>query len=380
VSADTTAQGPDTAVTDVPRSRTADKAEVIAEQSNDWAPPGVVFRWALAGTLGVLLVLVGAYGLYIVRTIVTLVVIALFLAISLDPVVRWLTRRKLPRPAAVAVVFIVFAALVALFIWSVAPPIVQQADNLFSDLPSYLRRLSDESTTIQDFSNRYHLADRLSSLTADLPADLAGGAVGVFQEFVGALASTLTVLVLTIYFMADLPRLRRGIISLFPRRRERVGEIVDVVVAKVGGYMIGNIIISLVAGTTAFICMRLLGVPFALPLAAAVAVADLIPLIGATVGAAACVLVALLNVGLWPQTIVLVAFFAVYQSLENYVLAPRIYRNAVDMPSLAILLVALVGGSLLGLAGAIMAIPIAATVKVLMSPMIPAEGRSADQS
>jgi predicted PurR-regulated permease PerM len=183
--------------------------------------------------------------------------------------------------------------------------------------------------------------------------------------------STVTVLVLTIYFMADMPRMRRGLVRLFPhRRRPQVAEIVNVVVDKVGAYMIGNLIISLFAGVCTFMCLALLKVPFALPLAITVAIADLIPLVGATLGAALCVLVTFFTVDLWPAGVVVLIFFIVYQQVENYLIAPRVLRNTVDLSSVAVLLVALIGGSILGVVGALMAIPIAAAVKVVITPTI----------
>jgi predicted PurR-regulated permease PerM len=344
---------------------------------------GQVFRWAATGTLGVLVVMLAAYGVYTVRSILVLVLIALFLAVSLDPVVRWLMRRGMPRSTAVTLVFVVLIALSAAFIWSVVPPLVEQGGKLVHDLPGYVDKLSADSKAVREVTDRYHLTERLNSLAAGLPAKLAGGAVGFFQQFIGTVASTLTVLVLTAYFMADMPRLRSRFIALFPqRRRSRVAEIVDVMVEKVGGYMIGNILISVFAGTASFICLELLRVPFALPLGVTVGLADLIPMIGATLGATVCVAASLFTVGLWPKTVIVVLFFILYQQVENYLLVPRVFRNTVDMPSAAVLLVALVGGTLLGLAGAVMAIPIAATIKVAMSPTVtaieeaPAEAQS----
>lgn len=340
-------------------------------------PSGLVFRWAAAGMLGVLMVLLVAYAFYVVRSILVLIVIALFVAISLDPAVRWLIKRGLRRSVAVTIVVVVVLALNVVFIWSIVPPIVDQGGKLLADLPGYVHKLSEESKAVREITDRYHLTERLSALAAGLPGKLAGGFFGFVQRFVGGLAAVGTVLVLAIYFMADMPRLRSGLVRLFPhRRRQRVSEIVDVVVDKVGGYMIGNIIISLFAGTATFVCLEAVGVPFALPLAVTVAIADLIPMIGATLGATVCLLVSLLTVGIWPETVIVLLFFVVYQQVENYLLVPRVFRNTVDMPSVAVLLVALVGGSLLGLAGAIMAIPIAATVKVVTSPMIAARERS----
>lgn len=334
-------------------------------------PAGLVFRWAAAGTLGVLVVLMAGYALYIVRSILVLVLIALFVAVSLDPAVRWLIKRGLRRSLAVTIVILFVLALLGVFIWSIVPPLVDQGGKLFSDLPGYLKTLSKESRAVREITDRYNLTDRLTALIADLPARLAGGAFGFVQRFFGALLSTLTVLVLSIYFMADMPRMRRGLVRLFPHhRRPQVAEIVTVVVDKVGGYMIGNLIISLFAGVATFLCLELVRVPFALPLAVTVAITDLIPMIGATLGAAICVVVSAFTVDIWPGAVIVLIFFIVYQQVENYLIAPRVLRNTVDLSSLAVLLVALIGGSVLGVAGAIMAIPVAAAVKVVISPAI----------
>jgi predicted PurR-regulated permease PerM len=335
------------------------------------ASSAAVFRWATVGTLGVLTVLLSAYSLYTVRSVLVLVLLGLFLAVSLDPAVRWLLRRGLRRATAVTIVSLVVVLMVTGFTWSVVPAIVDQTGKLLANLPDYLRTLSDESKVVREVTDRYHLTDRLSALVAGIPAKLAGGAVGIVRGFIGTAASTVTVLVLTMYFMADLPRIRQGLPRLFPSgRRHRVEEITDVVVEKVGGYMIGNLTISLIAGAAAFVCLMLVGVPFALPLAAAVAIADLIPMIGATLGAVICLVVSLFTVGIWPGTVIVLLFFILYQQAENYLIAPRVLRNTVNMPSVAVLLVALIGGSLFGLVGAIMAIPVAAAVKVLMFPEV----------
>jgi predicted PurR-regulated permease PerM len=334
-------------------------------------PPSLVFRWAAAGTVGVLVVFFVAYALYVVRSILVLVVIALFVAVSLDPAVRWLIKRGVRRSVAVTIVIAFVLGLFAVFIWSIVPPLVEQGGRLFSDLPGYLKTLSKESRAVREITDRYNLTGRLTALVADLPARLAGGAFGFVQRFFGALLSTVTVLVLTIYFMADMPRMRRGLVRLFPhRRRPQVAEIVNVVVDKVGGYMIGNLIISLFAGVSTFICLELVGVPFALPLSVTVAITDLIPMIGATLGAAICVLVSAFTVDLWPRAVIVLIFFIVYQQVENYLIAPRVLRNTVDLSSVVVLLAALIGGSVLGVVGAIMAIPIVAAVKVVISPAI----------
>jgi len=337
-------------------------------------PPALVFRWAAAGALGALLVVLVAYGAYVIRGLLVLVLVALFVAVSLEPVVRWLVKRGLRRSIAVLVIVVVLVALTAVFIWSIVPPLVGQGGRFIDDLPSYLRRLSTQSKAVREVTDRYHLTARLTSLLADLPGRLAGGAIGQLRRFLSVLASTLTVLVLSIYFMAALPRIQRGVIMLFPhKRRGRATEIVDVVVAKVGGYMIGNIIISLVAGVSTFICLEIVRVPFAVPLAVTVALTDLIPMIGATLGAVICVVAAVFTVGIWPRSVIVLLFFIGYQQLENYLIAPRVIRNTVDLSAVVVLLAALAGGAVLGLIGAIMAIPVTAAVKVAMSPAIAAK-------
>jgi predicted PurR-regulated permease PerM len=356
---------------DAPADASADaRVEVVGIAA---ITPGVVFRWAAAATLGVLAVLLASLAVYAVRDILVLVLIALFVSVSLDPAVRWMVRRGMPRGWAVTIVMLLLVGALALFVWSIVPPLIHQGDVLIKNLPGYVRQLSDESRPIRELSDRYKLTDKLSQLAANIPGRLATSVLGFAQRFLGALLSTVIVLVLTIYFMADLPRLRRGLVRLFPRRRRtQVADIVNVVVDKVGAYMIGNIIISVFAGVSSFICLTALRVPYALPLALTVAIADLIPMVGATLGAAVCVLVALFTKGLWPAGIVVALFFVLYQQLENYLIAPRVLRNTVNMPSVAVLLAALLGGSVLGVVGALMAIPIAAAVKVVLSPTIAA--------
>jgi predicted PurR-regulated permease PerM len=334
---------------------------------------GTVYRWAVAAGLGLLTVLGAGFAIYTVRAVLVQVLIALFVAVSLDPAVRWLIRRGVKRQIAVAAIFVITLLVLVGFIWSFVPPLVKQGTDLAAQIPDYVRQLPEESKTYRDIANRYGLTEKLTDWATSLPGIIGGGALGFLRGLFSAVLNVLLVLVLTIYFMLDLPRLRRGMVRLFPRQqRPRAAQAVNVVVDKVGGYMIGNLIISLFAGVSSFICLIVLDVPFALPLAVFVALADLIPMLGATIGAVGCVLVALLSGNLWPDAVVVLLFFVLYQQLENYIIAPRVLRNTVNMSSVAILLAALIGGSVLGLVGALMAIPIVAAGKVLMTPMVEA--------
>jgi predicted PurR-regulated permease PerM len=187
----------------------------------------------------------------------------------------------------------------------------------------------------------------------------------------GALIYFLTVVVFTVYFLLDLPRLRRGVVRVFTvDRRERYGAVVDLMVTKVGDYMIGRLLIAFVGGLVAFVGLELFHVPYPLPLAILIGLLDLIPLIGHPIGATVAVVVSLATKGLWPVTVLLAAFFVVYQQAENYLIAPRILRHSVDISAVAVLLAALVGATVLGIVGALVAIPVAAAVKVVLAQQI----------
>jgi predicted PurR-regulated permease PerM len=332
------------------------------------ATPRTMFRWGVYVSLGVLLVGAVAISVYNTRGILIEVLIALFIAVSLDPAVRRLNRMGVRRGWAVLIILLVTIAIVAGFLISVIPSMVHQFQVLVHDFPGYVKTFQDRSPSFRRFSDRYHLTTRIEGLLASLPAKVSTGALTFTRRLFGALFSTLTVLVLTIYFMADLPRLRQSVARPFPKaHRPQVAKIADVMVDKVGAYMIGNLLISLFAGVATFGTFTALGLPFAVPVAFAVAVFDLIPMIGATLGAIVGVGAALLTSNLWPETVVVIIFFVAYQQLENYLIAPRVQKQAVSLSAAAVLLAGLIGATVLGLIGALMAIPIAAALKVIFA-------------
>jgi predicted PurR-regulated permease PerM len=344
---------------------------------NEPVTPRTVFRWAVAAALGFFLVSLGIALAYSVRSVLVQIVIAAFIAMSLDPAVRWLNRHRVPRSYAVTLIFLLFLAVVVVLSWLAVPPLIRQATNLTTDFPGYLDSLRDRSETLRSIEDRFGLRPRMDQFAATFLSRIQNDALEFGQRFLGALLSALLVLVLTIYFMADLPRLRRAVVRLFPPRAQpNVGLVTNVLIDKVGAYMIGNLVISVIAGVTTFLALSLLKVPFALPLAFFVALTDLIPMIGATLGAVVCTIVALATTPFWPNAVLVAIFFILYQQLENYLIAPRVLRNTVDIPAVAVLLAALLGASVLGLVGALMAIPVAAAIKVLFTPVLRARDAS----
>jgi predicted PurR-regulated permease PerM len=340
--------------------------------------PMTLIRLGVFFGLGWTATQLGVQAVVAARDVLVRALVALFIAVSLDPAVRWLARRGVRRGPAVAIIFGVVLALVVGFLVSVIPQLVTQFRGLLDDLPGYVTRLQARSASLRDLNDRFHVTTQLEGLARTLPGRLGSGVVGFTGRVFGALLSTLTVLVLTIYFMADLPRLQHGLVRLFPvERRARTGEVVEIVVDKVGGYMIGNILISVVAGSASFVAFAVLRVPFALPLAFLIAFFDLIPMIGATLGAVFGVLVTLLAKGLWPAAVLMAVFFLVYQQLENYLVAPRILRSTVNLGAAAVLMAGLIGATVLGLIGALMAIPVAAAMRVLLDQQLAAREAAA---
>jgi predicted PurR-regulated permease PerM len=328
---------------------------------------GTVFRWALAATAGIALVGLSLLAVWTVRDMLILALVALFIAVSLDPAVRWMVRHGVGRPWAVTIILLVALAVVASVIALVMPPLIREAAEFSQNVPRYLSDLDERSETFRELSARYNLDEHLQRLAQDLPERIGTSVIDFFTRFLGVLASSLLVLVLSIYFMASLPRIRRAIPRLFPQRfRERARLLVDVVVDKVGSYMIGGLLVSSIASIVAYAILAGFEVPAALPLALLVFLCAFIPLIGASLGSTIFFSVASIANGLWPSGILVLACFIVYQQLENYIIAPRVMQGRMNLPAVAVLLAGLIGGTMLGLVGALMAIPIAAAVKAVI--------------
>ncbi|HCT77147.1 MAG TPA: AI-2E family transporter [Micromonosporaceae bacterium] len=331
------------------------------------ASNGTVFRRAVAATCGAVAVLLAILALWTVRDILVLALVAMFIAVSLDPAVRWLVRHGVKRPYAVTLMILLALTIVGIVMALIIPPLVNEVSQISRDLPGYVSDLDRRSETFRELSTRYGLDQHLNNVAKDLPARISNSAIGFFRRFLGVLASTLLVLVLAIYFMADLPRIRRLIPRIAPvGMRERTRRIVDVVVDKVGSYMIGGLAVSFIASSVTYISLAVLKVPFALPLALLVFITAFIPLIGASLGAIICVLVAAITKGVWPTATIVLIIFIIYQQLENYIIAPRVFQKTVNLPAVGVLLAGLIGGTLLGLVGALMAIPIAAAIKAVL--------------
>ena len=298
-----------------------------------------------------------------------LVFVAAFLAVGLDPAVRRLESLRLKRGHAVAAIFVMLITFITGFLWAVVPPLVSQVSSFATDLPDYVQDISDNNDRLSEWVRDNDVPAKLREATQKAPSVIAGSfgsVLGLAGSVVSSLFSVLTVLVLTIYFLLSLSKIREGSLRLVPKsKRTRARELSDPILEKIGGYIAGQVTVALIAGALSFVYLAITGVPFPVALALWVSIAALIPLVGATLGAVPAVIVAFF--GSTPLGIATLVYFLVYQQIENYVLAPRVMKKAVDVSPAAVLLAALIGGSLLGFVGALMAIPAAASIKLLVN-------------
>jgi predicted PurR-regulated permease PerM len=300
------------------------------------------------------------------RSVLVLIGLALFIAAGLDPAVNWLTRRRLPRWSAVIVILLVVAAIVASFVAAAAPPLTAQVTALVHELPHYVTTLKDHNSQVGQLNSRFHLEERISKLLSSKGTALVGGVLGAGALVLSAASEMLVVVVLVIYFLAAMPRIKLFLYRLAPQsRRSRVILIGDEIFVKVGGYMLGNFLTSLIAGVGTWAWLQIFGVPYPLLLGLLVALLDLIPVIGSTIGGAIVTLVAL-TVSL-PVAIATLAFYIAYRLAEDYLIVPRVMGRTVEVPAVVTVVAVLLGGALMGLIGALVAIPAAAALRLLLN-------------
>lgn len=318
---------------------------------------------------GIGFLLAGSLGAAIIfaSRVLVLILVAAIIAAGLEPIVDWLCRHGLRRGVAVAVVAVTLIGLFGAFLAQVVPLMTSEASHLIHQLPTFLHDLQKKNTLLGRLNLKYHLEAQAKKLTT---AKLAGGALHVGGIVISAVASVLIVLVLVVYFLADFPTLKRALYRMVPRpRRPRVGLIGDEILSRIGGYVLGNVLTSIAAIILNFILLRILGVPYALVLSIVVGLADLVPLFGSLIGGFVVALVAFASVSL-TAALITVAFHLVYRAFEDYILNPRVMRHTVQVKPVVTIVAVLLGGSLLGLAGAMIAVPMAAAIQLLLTEVV----------
>lgn len=335
------------------------------------AEPRPARRWSVArAAFVVALVIVGVVValtiLWLSRRVITWILIAAFLAVALNPAVDLLVRHaRMNRGLAIAVVYLLGMGAAAGIALMFVPPLIDASEQLVDDAPGYIDRLRD-TELFRDLDERYQLLDKVEKGIQEIPERFgAGEAVDLVRRLFAGIFGTLTVLVLTFFLLLYGVRLRDGAVDLIrPDQRSRWRDVSDRMYAAIGGYVRGNLLISLIAGTTAYVVLVACGVPFAPALAFWVAITDLLPLIGATLGAIPCVAVAFFQgIG---RGIIVTAWFVLYQQVENHFVQPTVMRKTTNLNALVVLVAVLLGAELLGILGALVAIPVAGMVQILI--------------
>jgi predicted PurR-regulated permease PerM len=308
--------------------------------------------------------------IWISRHVITWILISLFLALALNPAVEWFQRHGVKRRGmAAGITYVVtiaaIAALGALFV----PTIVHQVTDFVDKVPDYIHDVSHGKGRFGFLETKYHLTEKARDAIhkggAAKVLGLSGAALSVTKSVITIVVGALTIAFLTFFMLLEGPRWMERIYGLLPdESRPRWEKVGNQIYGTVGGYVTGNLLISLIAGISTTVVLLIMGVPFAVALGLLVAILDLIPLAGATIAAILIGTVAFIHS--IPAGIVVVTFFIVYQQIENHFLQPVVYGRTVQLSPLIVLISVLIGAELAGILGALGAIPVAGAIQVLV--------------
>src|SRR4051794_14595998 len=348
-----------------------DAAPEVAEAS-PYGEPGpplerTPFYLGLLGGLGIFAAYWLATRLFQASSVLILVMVALFLAAGLNPIVEYCERRGLKRPWALLVVIAGVLLALALFVLAIVPVVTDQVKTITENAPAWLDELT-HNRQIRDLDDQYDIVTKAKDYIASgkLAQPVFGGALNVGLKVLSLLGNTFVVIVLTLYFLSALPKIKTSVYQLAPAsRRDRVSKLGDQIVRGVGGYVSGAFVIALCAGISTLVFLAIIGLgKYAVALALVVAILDVIPMIGATLGA---VIVCAIAFATDPKLgIISVIFYVAYQQFENYVLYPRVMSRSVEIPGALTVIAALIGAALLGVIGALLAIPTAAAMLLIV--------------
>jgi predicted PurR-regulated permease PerM len=325
------------------------------------------FFVGLSGALGVAVAYVLARGIADVSSVLIIIGLSLFLAIGLDPILVFLVNRGVARGLAVLIVILGFVLLIAAFVLAAVGPLSHEIQTIVKNYPRYKSNIAHGKGWAGKLAVKFHLTSYLKGKQKlKIPY---GGILGAGKVLLSLGIATISTVALTIYFLIALPGVKKLWLSLLPKsRRVRAALLTDEVFGRVGGFMLGNLLTSLISGIGTYIWLVIFGVPYALLLSLVVALFDLIPMVGSTIAGIIVSLVALTQ-GV-PIAIATAGFYIVYRYLEDYFVNPRVMKHTVKVTPGLTIIATLIGGTLLGLIGALVAIPVAATIHLLLEEVV----------
>jgi predicted PurR-regulated permease PerM len=329
------------------------------------------YRFGLLGGLGVLTALLIGGAITTLAQVITYVFAAIFIALGLDPIVTRLEKLGLKRPLAILAVILVLLGIITALLLSVVPQLISEANRLISDAPNVAANLKNQPWLIDlnkqmggsVFNGINALADYLSN-SSNWPT-FVGGFVQIGLGIFTGLSGFFVILILSIYFMASLTRFKKWVYSLVPAStRPKFSSLAEQISVSVGRYVMGQVTIAVINATCGFIMMSILGVPFAIALAFVTFLLAMIPLVGSLTGALIVSTVALTHSPI--TAVIVLVYYLLYMQFESYVVSPRVMREAVSVPGAVVVIAALAGGALLGVLGALVAIPVAASIMLII--------------
>ena len=335
--------------------------------------PGQTARRAAAAFAVVLAMSGGVLFFWEVRRIVLWVVVGVMLAMTLEPGVAWLTHRGLRRWQAASLLTLVVLIAVIGVIVGLAVPAVTQSRQLIHNLPGYARDMFKPESPLHPLDARFHITERIKTITPKDVLDVISGAhtsiIHVFTRMLSFLAALVTTFTFAVMMLIEGDRSWKAILRpLNERHRAHMGRLGSAIAKAVGGYVRGNLLISVIAAAAAYPALLVLHVPYPVPLALAVGVLDVVPLVGATLGAALCIVVALTQG--WVIALILAGYFVVYQQVENNFIQIVVYSRTIAMSPLTVLVAALMGATLGGIVGVLIAIPVASALMIVAAEVL----------
>ena len=335
---------------------------------------GHPFYFGFVATIGALSAFVLMRALASASQVFVLILVALFLATGLNPAVEAIRKRGLSRSGAVAVIFVAVILFVGLFAALVVPPLISQGTHLIQIAPTLLNDLKNNAT-ISNLNDHYGIIDtlqkRLSSVTSDgtLLVSAFGGVIGVGKSVLSGTFTALTIIVLTLYFITSLPQATELGLKLVPAsRRPRIAALTEAIIARVGAFVGSQILVSFFAAIFMTLLAFILGLPSPVAIGIIIFICGLVPLIGHFIGTAIYTIIALTQ----SVTIGIAAFigYVVYVQVENYIITPKIMKRTLAVPGAVTIISALIGTSLLGLVGGLLAVPVAASVILILEEVV----------
>lgn len=319
----------------------------------------------------ILLTLLLVYFLFIIKDVIIILFVSLVLASALDPWVDWLKKKKIPRSVSVICIYLIAFLIIGSILFLLIPPISQEIGQLASNFPKYFEKMMSGFSNLKEFSTRYGFYDNIKSGLDTLSSSFQGAATGVFTTvagFFGGLMSFFLIIVLTFYMVVEENAIKKLIWSIAPAKHQPyIMQLVNRMQQKIGLWLRGQLILSLVVFVFVYAGLSILGVEYALVLALLAFILEMVPYIGPTIAAIPAVFLAL------TQSPMLALFVAVYyyitQQLENHILVPKIMQKAVGLNPIVSISVLLIGFQLAGMLGAILAIPVATAVNVFVQDL-----------